>query len=557
MSYQKNRLWPFAPVLLLVLPSLLAAEGNQKLKMRFGTEIWPYYEMLDRQPTGPDSAGSDSEDTGFSLGRARVDMRGRFYEGDKKGIGFRFTMEQEFNPPDSCSGYNCAKDNPYYAKMKFVFVDVPVTDWMSIRIGQQHTPVVDTQSDVSLQDLWGHRYIAKAPWDDFGVSPSTERGISAIVDFDYFSMQLLLSNGEGIDATNAQSRLRNFTTPSSVLESMSAGVNSTYGLDFTGMLSFSPLGKKGTHRVHINTPFRLENVVGLSGQDTSLPAMDGCSDAITMVAQGPTPSSTCANIVSTLRPAIYKGQQRAMKDYATGLELDYEYKGQGVESTLGLGYIQKVDRRGVAYRIRPDITLTNSFSDLANNYLAEEDRRGDMIYLFWHGRYRDLGAFVRFAQGDGKGTTSNDLTASDNRDYWRQLLALDAADDQIGNLTYAEALNVNFNRASFREWIAGFTFFVHESFRVSVGWSLITATDSRGGPARVSSLDAYTLPGGKTLSETLGSSSTYSQIPQFYQNLGYTSSSGFRIQDYAGSRARNEQIFIRASFDLNGGFTVD
>ncbi|MCB1139231.1 MAG: hypothetical protein KDK23_10770, partial [Leptospiraceae bacterium] len=342
-----------------------------------------------------------------------------------------------------------------------------------------------------------------------------------------------------------------------VLESLSAGVNSTYGLDFTGMLSFSPLGKKGTHRIHINTPFRLENVVGLSGQDTSLPAMDGCSDAITMVAQGPTPSSTCANIVGTLRPAIYKGQQRAMKDYATGLELDYEYKGQGMESTLGLGYIQKVDRRGVAYRIRPDVTLTNSFSDLANNYLAEEDRRGDMIYLFWHGRYRDLGAFVRFAQGDGKGTTSNDLTASDNRDYWRQLLALDAADDQIGNLTYAEALNVNFNRASFREWIAGFTFFVHESFRVSVGWSLITATDSRGGPARVSALDAYTLPGGKTLTDTLGSSSTYSQIPQFYQSLGYTSSSGFRIQDYAGSRARNEQIFIRASFDLNGGFTVE
>ncbi|MCB1137784.1 MAG: hypothetical protein KDK23_03470, partial [Leptospiraceae bacterium] len=79
MSHRKSQFWRLAPVVFLVLPSLLLAEGNQKLKMRFGTEIWPYYEMLDRQPAGPDSAGSDSEDTGFSLGRARVDMRGRFY----------------------------------------------------------------------------------------------------------------------------------------------------------------------------------------------------------------------------------------------------------------------------------------------------------------------------------------------------------------------------------------------------------------------------------------------------------------------------------------------
>tara|TARA_Y100001937_G_scaffold128452_3_gene204917 strand:+ start:153853 stop:155520 length:1668 start_codon:yes stop_codon:yes gene_type:complete len=541
---------------LFLLPSASQAEDG-KFKMRLGTEIWPDYEFLDRQPTGPDQAGAESEDTGFVLGRARLNMSGRYYKGNKKGIGFRFTVEQEHNPPDSCSGYNCTSSNPYFTKMKFVFVDVPVADWMSIRFGQQHTPVVDTQSDVSLQDLWGHRYIAKAPWDDFGASPSTLRGISAIVDLDYFSMQLLLGNGEGIDANNGQARLRNFTTPSNVLSAMRNGVNSNYGLDFVGMLSFSPLGKKGTHRIHINTPFRIQNVVGLSGQDTSLPALDACNNSITMVASGPTPSTTCANIVSTLRPAIYKGDPRAARDYAAGLELDYEYKGQGLESTLGLGYIQKVDRRSTAYRIRPDVTLNGTFTDLANNYRTGADQRGDMVYMFWHGKYRFLGAFLRFATGNGNGSPSNNLATYDNRDYWRQILALDAADNTIGNLTYSEALAVDFGRATFTEWLAGITWHMNEYFRISLGFSEVRATDSRGGPAKVSPLDAYNLPGGDTLSETLADSGTFAQIPGFYQSLGYTDSSGFRIQDYAGQRARNQQIFIRATFELNGEFTVD
>ncbi|HBS04232.1 MAG TPA: hypothetical protein DEA96_04650, partial [Leptospiraceae bacterium] len=232
-----------AAIFAWVLGGTEASAEDGKLKMRLGAEIWPRFEMLDRQPTGPDTAGSGSENTGFGLGRARFDFRGRHYKGNEKGVGFRFTLEQEQNPPDSCSGFNCSSDNPYYMKVKYAFVDLPVTDWMSVRFGQQHTPVVDGQAGVSLQKIWGHRYIAKAPWDDFGTSPSTERGISALFSFDYFSAHFLLSNGEGSDANNAQARLKGMTTPSSVLTSLSNGVTSNYGLDFTGMLSFSPLGK--------------------------------------------------------------------------------------------------------------------------------------------------------------------------------------------------------------------------------------------------------------------------------------------------------------------------
>lgn len=554
-------LLPISALTVACIGSLLfsteARAEDGKLKMRMGAEIWPGFEMLDRQPTGPDSAGSDSEKTGFGLGRARLDFRGRHYNGNEKGVGFRFTVEQEHNPPDSCSGYNCSSDNAYYMKVKYAFVDLPVTDWMSFRFGQQHTPVVDGQAGVSLQKLWGYRYVAKAPWDDFGVSPSTERGLSALISFDYFSMHLLLSNGEGSDANNAQARLKSMTTPSNVLQSMSNGVTSNYGLDVTGMLSFSPLGKKGTHRIHINTPFRVQNVVGLSGQDSSLPAIDACTDTVTMVNSGPTPTATCANIVTTLRPAIYKGNARAARDYYTGVEVDYQIETPEFESTLGAGFIQKVDRRSTAYRIRPDVTLNGSFTDLANNYITQADQRGDMVYIFWHGRYRFLGAFVRFATGNGNGGTSNNLSTYDNRDYWRQILALDAVDNTIGNLTYSEALAVDFGRATFREWIAGLTWHVNDNFQISVGWSQVTATDSRGGPAKSSALDAFTLPGGDTLSETLADSSTFSQIPAFYQNLGYNSSSGFRVQDYAGQRARDQQIFIRARFKLEGEFTVD
>lgn len=551
-----RRTAPFLTVLLLpFLLSTLQAESREELRMSLGTEIWPYYEMLDRQPTGPDAAGSTEESTGFSMGRARLNVVGRHYSDGEEGIGFRFTVDQELNPPDACQGYSCSDRNPYIAKMKFAFVDYPLTDWLSVRAGQQHTPVVDGQAGVSLQDLWAHRYIARAPWDDFGASPSTDRGISAILSFEYVSMQFLLSNGEGISSTNAQARLNGFTTPEDVLQSMSEGMNSNYGLAFTGMITFSPLGQKGNHRIHINLPFRFENVAGLSGQDTRLPALDACNDSITMVASGPSPDTGCTNILSTLSPSLYVGQTRAARDYAAGLELTHVFMGQGTESTLGLGYIQKVDRRGTAYRIRT-ATPASTFSDLSRNYLEAEDRSGDMVYIYWHGRYQQLGAFLRFGTGTGNGTTSNNLGTSDDREYWRQIVSLDAKDNTIGNLSYAEAQSVDFGKARFREWIAGITLYAHPSFRISAGWSLTTATNASGSPAKVSTLDNYNLPGGTSLSETLGDADTYAQIPDFYNALGRNRSEGFRIQDYAGSRARNEQIFIRATFEMNGEFSI-
>ena len=77
---------------LFLLPSASQAEDG-KFKMRLGTEIWPDYEFLDRQPTGPDQAGAESEDTGFVLGRARLNMSGRYYKGNKKGIPCTFFLD--------------------------------------------------------------------------------------------------------------------------------------------------------------------------------------------------------------------------------------------------------------------------------------------------------------------------------------------------------------------------------------------------------------------------------------------------------------------------------
>lgn len=544
--------------LFLILPLAgLFADGESKVKLQMSTELWPGYEFLDRQPTGPDASGSGSEDTGFSVRRAYLTLKGRHYNGSEKGIGFRITADLEQNPPDSCSGSSCKSDNPYYFIFKYAYVDLPVTEWFSLRLGQQHMPVIDGQAGVSLQKMWDHRYIEKTPWEDYGVVPaSTDRGISAIFDTDYLSFHVLLSNGEGYKANNAQARLRGMTTPSTVLSKLSSGADASYGLNLSGMLSISPLGKKGTHQVHISTPFYVQNVAGLSGQETSIAAFDACSDSVTLIPTAEATGTTCTNILTTLKPAIYKGHERALRDYATGAEVDYKYSGSGFEFTVGTGYIRKVDQRATAYRIRPDVTLTGTFTDLAKNYTTQEDQIGEAAYAFLHGRYRYFGAFVRFGTGTGNGTASSSLSTSDRRDYWRQMVALDAKDNQFGNLTYSDALAVDFSRARFKQWIFGTTLFASDDFRVSLGYIQTTATDTQGGTAKVSLLDAYTLPGGSSVSSTLSSSSAYSQIPAFYQALGYTSSSGFKASDYGGRRDIEKQIFIRAQFTLGGEFEM-
>ena len=53
-----------AAIFAWVLGGTEASAEDGKLKMRLGAEIWPRFEMLDRQPTGPDTAGSGSENTG-------------------------------------------------------------------------------------------------------------------------------------------------------------------------------------------------------------------------------------------------------------------------------------------------------------------------------------------------------------------------------------------------------------------------------------------------------------------------------------------------------------
>jgi len=148
-----------------------AVKVNDDLKVN--GKIFADYQSVD----GLATTAADDAASGFHFTRAYFETR---YSPDADNM-FRITLDQK------ASG---ASDRVF---VKYAYWQSKLNDNVSIKVGQNHTPLVDY-----LQTkMWGHRYVAKTFTDAVGAQTSADQGVSVFGKGDTVDYYVSYMNGEG------------------------------------------------------------------------------------------------------------------------------------------------------------------------------------------------------------------------------------------------------------------------------------------------------------------------------------------------------------------------
>ncbi len=540
--------------------------GNYKLGL--DGIFFPRYESRDRATNGRDDAtGSTDESTGFGLSRTYLNVRGK--STDEKYEGYSFRLTSDIAPigkmGDGCLNNSCSQSNPYTMYMKYAFVSIPILKRKDtfIRIGQQHDPTVNAQSRISLQeDAWAHRFVARTTWEDIGLSPSVDRGISIFHNSEYYAGHFLLGNGEGPFRNNGERINSGFANPELSVHRLSTGVNDSNGLSLSSLVSIIPTGYNKKNILSVNFPFRFENVHGVSGNETQFLAADICGNqenlpATAIVTTLNAPNTICEYSQSGVPNfSFYKGTKRAKQDYSYGMETDYSLNLETIKFTFGVGTVYKVDRRGEALRLSRGLLYGENPNISAANYTSyyqtESDRIGNANYLLSHIKWLDYGLFFRYTFGSA-GTSLGQLGTRSSKSWAEQVLEQDSKNNILGDFSYTDSNRLDLGKAIFKSTILGATYQMTSDFLISFGVSESRATDPVGRRARENSLERVpTLPGssatGRNLSEQFESNQSFYSYTGNYNRLGYNLPGQFSTNEWLGKEMIDRQIFIRAQF---------
>jgi hypothetical protein len=413
--------------------------------------------------------------------------------------------------------------------LKYAYVNIPVPFLNGVagknylRLGQQHSPVVDGQAGVSLQSYWDHRYIDNAATEAVGLSGSTDQGLGFIHASQYVGLHLLLGNGEGYHHNNAE-KITNTSA-----SDLGKGSGDSYGLDLYGMLSLIPTGKNKTFQWSVNLPFRLHNIHGIEDEETRYFTAD--------VSSGP-----------GVYDIVYlEGDARAKRDVSYGLETDARIDLGDFQFTLGVGGAARIDKRGAVtqWRLQSDgASVSDALSRTENS-----DASGFANYVFAHVRWRYFGAFGRVIHGTSTSSLSRKFSPINKTPWVRQALALDAADGRFGNLSLSRADNgIDHGEGRYNNVIYGLTFFpsaTSEFFRISFGVSELWGWNQTGREYRTNVFERYTGSGASTantdtVAEQLAGNSALKA------GLGYSSSDTLVLNDFIGKKIDTRQVFLRA-----------
>lgn len=485
------------------------------------------YDVVDR----PDSNGPTSESSGFRVGRAYINVRGAVKDGEYAGWGFRITTDiaRSAELGDGC-GSSCSEDNDYAVGLKYGYAQMPVPFLNGnfgkhyLRLGLQHTPTVDAQAGVSLQKYWDHRYVDQAATEKVGFSSSADAGLAYIFGSDYVAFHALIGNGEGYHHTNAE-EIENMTE-----SDLATGAGDSYALDFYSMLSIVPTGKNKTFHWSINFPLRLHNFHGISDDESRY---------------------LTANVSGA--PGTYsflyrEGDTRAKRDLHYGVETDVSVTFSDFTFTLGAGNVTYLDKRGAVTTYR----LSNGAGGSVSESVSRTDYRdgiGWANYAYAHARWRYVGLFGRVIAGTSTGSLSSRISAVDTTPWVGQALALDAADNQFGNLSLGAAdAGIDHGEGRYFNTIYGVTFFpsaTGDFFRISLGVSELQGRDQSGRQFRTNVFERYDGSGASvttsdTIAEQLEGNSAVKGA------FGYGSNDTLVLNDFIGSKIDTRQVFIRA-----------
>lgn len=461
-------------------------------------QVWGAYEFADRKPD------RSLDYSGFTLGRATINVQGQGKSGEADGWGYRVLLEANTSNGSAFTG-TTAPPTPF---LKYAYFQIPVVKGTFFRVGFQQSPTVDGQAGSSLEAAWGHRYLdsdGKAMWDELGLSSSSDAGLGFVHKNDWFGLHLLLANGEGYTGAagvNAKATTLTCagTTPTpcttgyidtaalasgaastfryNEVKAIGQGNAASYGLDLYGMFSLTPLKaeKDSGFDLSINFPFRLQNVYGVRGQEYQ-----------NVVDLDFNPASPKFSLV--------QGAARAKKDRSVGVEIDTKAKFSSDSSiSFGVGGAQKTDVQTNTYVLDETVGAMSLQNYLVNGYYYQgANAVGTARYVFLHGRAGKYGFVTRFSTGTGSCTGYSTCTISErlgtsignplSNEFDLNNVSLSSG--APSNAAIKSIVQADRGQSHFRKATVALTFMPNERMNVAAGIHVTTMTDSQGKNAMV------------------------------------------------------------------------
>lgn len=484
-SRKRRRASTIAVVFLFLFAGPLQAEDPPApfFDYKLGTRLFFGYEFADDQSSGAaDEAGAADEDTGFQVGRMFLFFEGEAGEGAGTFEGWKVNVTTDANiagdTGDGCGADNiCSETNDYVFNVREAWVDAPLKflpGKASLRVGVQEYPMTFGRAGYRMTSVWGHRYIERSHVQEAGLHEPYDRGLSFIWAGDYGGMHVMLANGDALPGrtNNAERLVRND------LQELARGSTASYGQDLAGMFHVKPTGKRKDIEWYLGVPFRLQNVVGMQGEEFSY---------------------LSADISDPAQPAqfvYFTGEERAKRDDTYGLVTDFIYSTGDLRINLGLGAMRVLDRRSNAYRWDQNLAATGiNASNWDEAIYFEEDATGWMRYIWGAVRYRHFEVYGRYIIQTQVDRISRRLQVPSSQDWLTQVTLLDAQDGLPGNLGLNEArLAVDEGQGRLQNIVYGITFYPHPRsrfFKVSLGVTEKRGLDNDGRRFRTNPLSRF------------------------------------------------------------------
>jgi hypothetical protein len=173
---------------LMVATPAYAVKVNDNLEVN--AKVFADFTSVD----GKSTTAADDAASGFHINRAYFEVRGKLTPDDM----VRLTLDQKSaaDTTDATTGDISKADGRVF--VKYAYWQHKYSDAASIKVGQNHTPLVD----YIQTDMWGHRYVQKTFTDYYGAETSSDLGVSVLGDAgDSFAYYVSVMNGEGYQHT--------------------------------------------------------------------------------------------------------------------------------------------------------------------------------------------------------------------------------------------------------------------------------------------------------------------------------------------------------------------
>ncbi len=477
---------------------------------------WFGYESMDSQVGVHDKEAKQ----GFTMNRVYVRFDGKVSEGDWKDLKYHITLE---GAPGVDSGKNIF--------LKYAYFEHSLPFSLILRYGLQSTPTTNGGKNTNLENLWAHRYLdadGKAIWDQIGISSTSDLGVGLEQNTDYYNFLILVANGEGFKKKSNGHSILN-----TGLADLSEGSGDSYGYHIYGRFSITPFTTKKDIpiQLHISFPFQSENKFGIQKDEYEF--IDNLS-------------------FTTQKISFLKGNPRAKQDIIYGTEIDTIFNYEGNKLGIGLGAVQKINRKSDALKIDENIINgnINIQNFYRNYYIPGSDALGLAKYIFLYYNTKQWGIVSRYYEHTSDNSFSVSLKSAERVSVLNQMLVEDIKDNGIiGDLSPEQSLKlirsgtIDSGKAKMMVFLIAFEYFVNNAWKIALGMVDYSATIKSGERYKINPLNANNIK-----SKSGGTGYTTNDFADYVSSQAGIPTGFLTDNDLIGVNKKDRQIFIRSQY---------